>query len=344
VVHSTFLEAVLALTLLTAGCSSPAPRVVLYCAQDQEFAEGILGDFTRRTNLPVAPKYDTEATKSVSLATELTLEAKRPRCDVHWNNEIIGTIRLQRQGIYEPYQSPSANPYPDWAKAADGTWTAFATRFRVLIVNTKLVAEADRPKSLRELTDPKWKGKVAMAKPQFGTTATQAAALFEVLGPDVAKELYRGLKANDVQIEAGNKPVAVGVGDGKYAVGLTDTDDAFEEIASSKPVVVIYPDSAADPTYPNLGTLMIPNTVAVVKGCPNPEGARKLVDFLLSRDVESKLANGPSHQWPLQPLAKFDMPARMMPPDKMKTAKLDWPKAADRWDESQRFLIELFGR
>src|SRR5947208_2131242 len=177
--YSSFLRhwwgiggAFVVLSLLAAGCGSPGPRVVLYCAQDREFAEGILADFTRRNNLPVAPKYDTEATKSVSLATELTLEAQRQRCDVHWNNEIIGTIQLQRKGIYEPYQSPSAAPYPDWAKAADGSWTAFASRFRVLIINTKLVADADRPKSLLDLTDRKWKGKVAMAKPQFGTMAT----------------------------------------------------------------------------------------------------------------------------------------------------------------------------
>jgi len=340
-----FRRVILALTILAAGCGSPSPRVVLYCAQDREFADGILADFTRRSNLPVAAKFDTEATKSVSLATELTLEAQRPRCDVHWNNEIIGTIRLQRLGIYAPYKSPSAAPYPDWAKAADDTWTAFAGRARVLIVNTALVAEADRPKSLLDLTDPKWKGKLAMAKPQFGTTATQAAALFAVLGTDAAQEFYRGLKANEIHIEAGNKPVAVGVGAGKYAVGLTDTDDAFAEIEARHPVVVIYPDSEGQPKQADLGTLLIPNTVAVVKSCPNPDGARKLVDFLLSPEVEAKLAMGDSHQFPLNPTTKVEeMPPKFMPPAKLKAMNLDWQKAADRWDESQRFLIDLFGR
>src|SRR5262245_15607270 len=189
-------RALVLLALIAAGCSRPAPRVVLYCAQDQEFAELVLGDFTRATGLPVAPKYDTEAAKSVGLAAELSLDKKRPRCDVHWNNEIIGTIRLQRQGVYDRYESPAAEPLPAACKPADRTWTAFAARARVLIVNTKLVPEAERPKTLAELTDAKWKGKVAIAKPQFGTTATQAAALFAVLGPDAAKAFYRGLKAN----------------------------------------------------------------------------------------------------------------------------------------------------
>ena len=335
---------ILLLTVFAVGCSSPPPRVVLYCAQDQQFAQEVLADFSRRTSLPVAPKYDTEATKSVSLAAELVLEAKRPRCDVHWNNEILGTIRLHRQGIYEPYRSPSAAPFPDWAKAPDGAWTAFAGRARVLIVNTAQVPEADRPKSLLDLTDPKWKGKVAIAKPQFGTTATQAAALFEVLGPEAAKAFYRGLKENDVQVAAGNKPVAEGVGRGQYAIGLTDTDDALGEIQFGRPVAMIFPDRDGHPKHPNLGTLLIPNTVAVIKGCPNPDGAKKLVDFLLSIEVESLLATSASHQIPLNPNVKVQLPKGMETPATVKPMKVDWNKAADRWDESQAYLIELFGR
>ena len=327
-----------------AGCSRPTPRVVLYCAQDQEFAEGLLAEFTKETGLPVAPKYDTEATKSVNLTTELAMDAKRPRCDVHWNNEIIGTIKLQRQGVYEPYDSPAAASYPAWTKPADHTWTAFASRARVIVVNTKQVAEADRPKSILDLTDPKWKGRVAIAKPLFGTTATQAAALFAVLGPDAAKEFYRGLKANDVQVVAGNKQVAEGVARGQYAVGLTDTDDALGEIEAGRPVAMIFPDRDANPKQPKLGVLYIPNTLAVIKGCPNPDGAKQLIDYLLSDKVEVQLAEGPSHQIPLNPKVKAKLPPGFATPEQVKRMEVDWEQAADRWDESQKFLAEEFGK
>jgi iron(III) transport system substrate-binding protein len=335
----------LALVLLLAGCSkSAASRVVVYSAQDQPFAEGIFADFTKQTGLPVAAKYDTEATKSVGLATELSLEAKRPRCDVHWNNEILGTIRLQREGIYEPYASPSAEPYPDWAKAADRPWTAFAARARVIVVNTKKVSEAERPKSLLDLADPKWKGQVAMAKPLFGTTATQAAALFEVLGPDAAADYYRKLKANDVRIVAGNKHVAEGVGRGDFALGVTDTDDALEEIEAGRPLAMIFPDRDGSPSNPRFGTLFIPNTVAVIKNCPNPEGARKLVDFLLSAEIEKRLAESASHQLPVNQQVKAKLPAGMPTPADVKPMIVDWGKAVDRWAESQRLMKDLFSR
>src|SRR5579871_3332542 len=197
-----------ALALLFPGCSSSKSRVVLYCAQDQEFAELVFDDFRKQTGLTIAPHYDTEANKSVSIYEELVREKDRPRCDVHWNNEILSTIRLQRQGLLEPYVSPAGKPYPNWTKATDHTWQAFAARARVLLVNTKMVPEGDRPRSILDLTDARWKGKVAMAKPQFGTTATQTACLYEVLGPDVAEKFYRDLAANDVRIVPGNKQAA----------------------------------------------------------------------------------------------------------------------------------------
>jgi iron(III) transport system substrate-binding protein len=335
--------------LLLAGCTESKPRVVLYCAQDQEFAEEILTDFGKRTGIQVGSKFDTEADKSVSLYTELVREKDRPRCDVHWNNEILSTIRLQRHGILEPYESPAAKPYPASAGAPDHTWHAFAARARVLIVNTKLVPDpARRPRSILDLTDARWKGKVVMAKPQFGTTATQAACLFEVLGKDRAREFYLGLRDNDVQVVPGNKQVAEGVGAGQYAVGLTDTDDALDEVKKGQPVVIVFPDRDGHKDFPRLGTLFIPNTVAVIKGSPNPEGARKLVDYLLSPEVEKRLAESDSHQIPLNPEVKADLPKELERPTggggAAKPAEVDFGKAADLWDEVQTFLRKEFAR
>jgi len=272
------------------------------------------------------------------------LDAKRPRCDVHWNNEILTTIRLQREGIYEPYASPSAEPYPAWAKAPDHTWTAFAARARIIIVNTKKVPEAERPKSLFDLADPKWTGQVAMAKPLFGTTATQAAALFEVLGPEAAGDYYRKLRANDVRIVAGNKHVAEGVGRGDFALGVTDTDDALEEVEAGHDVAMVFPDRDGSAANARFGTLFIPNTVAVVKGCSNPDGARKLVDYLLSAEIEKRLAESASHQLPLNPQVKAKLPPGMLTPAEVKAMAVDWNKATDRWPESQKLMADLFGR
>ncbi len=317
---------------------------MVYCAQDREFAETILADFEAETKLTIAAKFDTEANKSVGLATELQAESQRPRADLHWNNEILATIRLARQGLYEPYESPSAEPFPEWTKPADRTWQAFASRARVLIVNTNLVAEKDYPRSILDLTAQHWSGKVALAKPLFGTTATQAACLFEVLGVERAKRFYRELKANHVQIVAGNKQTATGVADGRFAVGFTDTDDALIELNAGKPVAIIFPDRDGHPEFPRMGALYIPNTLAIIKGAPNPSGARKLMDYLLSSRIERRLAEGGGFQIPLNPEVKAELPESILTPKHVKTMQVDFEKAADLWDDVQAFLRNEFTR
>ena len=136
-----------------------------------------------------------------------------------------------------------------------------------------------------------------------------------MLGPDAAKAFYRGLKANDVQVVPGNKQTATGVSEGQFAVGLTDTDDALIELNAGKPVAIIFPDRDGHPGHPRMGVLYIPNTVAVVKGCPNPAGAKKLVDYLLRPETEAKLAEGGGFQIPLNPKVKANLPPALLTPD-----------------------------
>jgi iron(III) transport system substrate-binding protein len=333
------------------GCGpSKDKRVVLYCAQDKEFAEASLADFTTRTGLPVATTFDTEADKSLSLYIGLLADKDRPRCDVFWNNEILNTIRLQRQGMLQPYDSPSAAAFPAFCRASDHTWCAFAARARILIVNKNQVKAEDMPKSLLDLTDPRWKNRLVIARPQFGTSSTMAACLFQILGPDKAKEFYRALKANNVQIAPGNKQVADWVADGRtptgdpVALGITDTDDALEAIDQNKPVAMIFPDRDA-PNDGKLGTLFIPNTLCILRDCPNPEGARKLVDYLLSPEVEKRLAEeSPGHQIPLNPDIKATLPLQMETPKTVKAMDVDFEKAVDLLAEVQEFIQHEFAK
>jgi iron(III) transport system substrate-binding protein len=325
----------LALPLL-AGCSRHESRVVLYCAQDREFAEELLADFTRATGIRVDAKYDTEANKSVALAIELEQEASRPRCDVHWNNEPLGSVRLARAGVYTPLPDSLGSAFPADTRPADRMWQGFAARARVLIVNTDLVKEPDRPRSIFELTGERWKRRVALAKPFFGTTATYAACLSAALDRDFARRFFEKLKENEVNIVAGNKQVARGVAEGRFAVGLTDTDDAVIELRAKQPVAVVFPD--AD----DRGTLFLPNTVALVKNGPNPAAGVKLIDFLLRPETEKRLAEGGGFQIPLNPTVKAELPATILRPAQTRAMAVSFDAAADHWEGTQAMLREVF--
>jgi iron(III) transport system substrate-binding protein len=316
------------------GCGhDSSKRVVVYCAHDEEFADVILKEFGKQSGLKVDVIYDKEANKAVLLKENLIREASQPRCDVHWNNEILATIYLQQKGILQPYASPSAFAYPAECKAKDQTWTAFAARARVVLVNTDKIKKEDFPKTLWDLTEPRFKGKLVMAKPLFGTTATQAACLFQAWGADKATDFYRKLHANGIELMPGNKQVAVGVGKGQFAIGLTDTDDAVAEIEAGRPVTMLFTDG---------DTLFIPNTVAMIKGCPNPEGAKKLIDFLLSPEVELKLAQSESRQIPLNPQVKLDAIKHLEGARSVRPLPVDFVQAAESWKVSQEFLVKEF--
>lgn len=328
------------LVLGVVGCAPggvESGRVVPYVALDREFSEPILDDFATDTGIQVAAKYDVESTKTVGLTNLILAEAERPIADLFWNNEILNTIRLRKAGRLVPFEPAAIDRIPASFRAKDGTWYGFAARARVLIVNTEQLAEADRPSKLTDLLDARYKGRFGIAKPLFGTTATHAACLFEAWGPEKAKTFFRDLKANGCEVLSGNKQVALDVASGRLAMGLTDTDDAMVMIAENAPVAIVYLDREAD----QMGTLFIPNTIAIIKGGPNPSGGRRLADALLTPDVESRLAAGPSAQIPLMEGATA--PARVETPRTVKAMEVDFGAAADRWDEAASFLREEFG-
>lgn len=326
-------------TLLLTGCrgQTASDEVVVYTALDAQFSEPIFADFTKKTGIRVLPKFDTESTKTVGLTEAILAEKKRPRCDVFWNNEILNTLRLEKQGLLVAYRPPTAEAYPAMFRSPQGTWHGFAARARVLIVNTKLVPEAERPTSIRDLTSPKWSGKAGIAKPLFGTTATHAACLFATWGRPEAEAFFKRVKENQVKILSGNKQVALAVGAGQLSFGLTDTDDALGELEQGNPIAIIYPDQGPD----GIGTLFIPNSLGIIAGGPHAEASKRLVDYLLSPEVEARLAAGPSGQIPLNPAVKADE-SRVSTPQSVKPMVVDFQAAAEQWDEVAKFLREEF--
>jgi len=325
------------LFLLLTGCwASSGPEVVVYTALDEEFSQPIFEDFTKTSGIAVRSKFDAESTKTVGLANAIVAEADRPRCDVFWNNEILLTLRLGRKGLLDVYRPKIADRYPAMYCSKDGLWHGLAARARILLVNTWRTPKGQWPRSIADLTDAKWKGRIGMAKPLFGTTATHAACLFSAWGDARAGEFFDKLKANEVKILSGNKQVAQAVSRGEINFGITDTDDAYEEIQAGRSVEIIYPDQGAGQT----GTLYIPNTLAVIKGSPHAAEAHKLVDYLLSPQVEARLAEGPSAQVPLNPDVTVEPPIKT--PRTIRAMQVDFEKAAEKWEEVAKFLRERF--
>lgn len=295
--------------------------------------------FEQESGLTVRVEYDVEANKNVGLASRIREERARPRCDVFWSNEFAQMVSLASDGLLASYDSPSAATIPAHFRDAEHRWTGFAARARIFIVNTELADPAELD-SMWDLFDPRWAGKVGMARPLAGTTPTHMAALFEVLGEAEGAryvETAARLAEEDLlTIATGNAHVMRQVREGQLVFGWTDTDDFNVAREAGFPVAAVYPDKDT------VGTLLIPNTIGVLADAPHPEAARRFVDWALRPEIEAELAASRSAQIPVR--AEVPRPAHVIDPSGFKAMTVDLSAVGGKIEERTRRFQEQFLR
>jgi iron(III) transport system substrate-binding protein len=285
--------------------SIAARTVVLYCAQDQFFAEPLLADFTAQTGIRVKPVFDSEAVKTVGLANRLLAERSNPVCDVFWGNEEFRTRQLAEAGVFLP---------------TDG-WSAFGHRSRQLVIATNAPPGTSLPSSLLELTNAHYRGRVSLAFPLFGTTATHLLVLRQHWGESNWVSWCRALMANTPFLEEGNSQVVKRVARGEAWVGLTDSDDILAGQREGLPIAAR-----------SLGaeSLLLPNTVGLVaRKDPPSKAALRLVEYLRSPEVRSALMAAGA-------LENDGEPGGALVPD--------WPRVLAEREGATQQLKEIFAR
>jgi len=259
-------------------------ELVVYTSVDQHIAEEILNDFEKETGIKVLPVYDIEASKTTGLANRLISEKDNPQGDVFWSSEIIMTLKLREEGVFQPYVSEESANIPKSYKDKDGYWTGFGGRARVMIVNKNIFKDGQYPSSVYDLTNEKYKDyKKALAYPMFGTTLTHLFVMSQNWSIDEAVQYFVDAENNNTLIVDGNSVVRDLVASGEVDFGITDTDDAFAAVKDGKPVEVLYLDQDS------IGTLVIPNTVGLINECTNTEEGKVFIDYILKKETEDKL-------------------------------------------------------
>ena len=175
--------------------------------------------------------------------------------------------------------------------------------------------------TLLDLTNAAWRGKVALAYPMFGTTSAQFIALRRHWGVAGWEQWCRALAANQPFLVDGNSEVVKFVGRGRALIGLTDFDDIAAGQRERLPV-------ASLPL--NEESVVIPNSVAVVRNAPHSAEAKKLVDFLASEAVVARL------------IAVSALEGSS--PEAFPLAQADWDVLLDDLEPATDFLRSVFLR
>ena len=282
------------------GCGKQeSNKIIVYVSADEQIARVVIDDFTTKTGIEVAWVGDTEASKTTGLVTRLRREASRPVADVFWSSENVGTIQLAQEGAFASCSTTVTDAWPEEFRDSSGEWFAFSPRARVIAYDPKVTNVKEMPTYWWEYSN------AAMADPRFGTTGTHLA----VMAGDVNRfdTFLQGLGGKPLL--GGNAATVQAVIDGSAKYAMTDSDDVHAAIARGASIAMLMPKH-----YKGVGggTLLIPNTVAMIAGCQHPEQAKKFIDFMLSDHVATLLAESSSKNIPLQKTVAENFPALLV--------------------------------
>jgi iron(III) transport system substrate-binding protein len=333
---AALLTCLFALSCSDSNSSSGGADLVVYCSLDQDLSEGILSDFEQRTGLKIETQFDVERNKTVGLVNRIIAEAKNnPRADVYWNNEIAHTLRLKNEGLTSAYQSPSADGIPASFVDPEGHWTGFAARARVVLYRTD--RKGPVPHKLDDFLDPAYAAGGAMAQPLTGTTLTNATALSLIRGNQEMLDWFEQAEAAGLSFGSGNADVMRRTCNGDFLWCFTDTDDAAKAIAAGNPVAIRYLEQGDG----DLGAMLIPNSICILDSGKNQDAAQQFVDYVLSVEVERRLAFSVSQQIPLH--EGVAMPEGVaVPGTDYKVMDVDWAAVASAISERSVAFQEAF--
>jgi iron(III) transport system substrate-binding protein len=306
----------------------------VYVSEDQVFSEPILKDFEREAGIKVNAVFDTEEAKSTGVMNRLLAEKTNPQADVYWANEPVRADVLRQQGMAASFKPANASTIPDQFKEPAGYWTGFSARARLMIRNKAAKTKSD---GILSYVDPNAKGKAVIANPLFGTTTAYVAALFTIWGDDKAKQFLNDLKANQVKVSTGNGESADFVASGEFDFALVDSDDAVSRVRQGKPIEIIYPDQGPG----QVGALVLPNAAVLIRNGPNPEAGKKLIEYLVSKETERKLAFADCAQIPLHP--GVETPKEIKAIDQITTMKINYAELGAKLQSIQPVLKQWVG-
>lgn len=214
----------------------------------------------------------------------------------------------------------SAAPEPATVQFADpqGRFAPVAARARVLLVARDARLPVD-PTNLRDLADPRLRGRVALAHPARGAGPATCAALSLVYGEASLGRFLRLVAANAPVVVGSDAEVRAAVAAGRAAVGLAGSVDGAAGAASAAALRVVYPDQAGR------GAVVLPTAAAALApaagGAPSPAAVR-LVAWLAGADAERILVARAPGLLPLRP--EVPVPVGVEPAGNLRALPLDW--------------------
>jgi iron(III) transport system substrate-binding protein len=311
-----FAAAALVAVALTA-CSAPNEpgdkQITVYSGRQEALVKPILEKFQQASGVKVEIRYG----DSAAMAAQLLEEGAKTPANVFLSQDAGALGAVSKEGLLAALPAATLAKVPTTYQARNGQWVGVTGRSRVLVYNSDQVPKADLPKSVFELTDPKWNGKIGVA-PTNASFQAFVTALRVQHGDARARQFLTDLKANGAQIRPNNVVIVQEVNQGALAAGLVNHYYVFGQAKEAgvgldgiKAQLYFFPDG-------DTGALVNVSGVGVMTNAATDPDTLALVDYLLGAEAqqyfaevtsEYPLVSGVSTAAGLPPLTDLEAPA-----------------------------------
>ena len=274
-------------------------RLVLYSGRSESLVGPVIEQFMETTGIDVQVKYGSTS----EMAATLQEEGSNSPADIFWAQDpgVLGAL----SAMFRPLPSDVTLAVPEWARATDGRWVGVSGRARVIVYNKEL-SEDELPRSVSELTDPKWKGRVGWP-PTNASFRVMVTAMRQLWGEDETRDWLEGMLANDTKVYPKNTPIVAAAAAGEVDVGLVNHYYLHRFIAEDGD------DFGARNLFLNDGgpaSLVMVAGAGILDTGSNSDNADTFVRFLLSKVAQQYFAAS-TYEYPLVDGVKTH---RLLPP------------------------------
>ncbi len=278
---------------------SPAPEeaptsqeVNIFSARHYDTDQSLYDRFTEETGIEV----NLIEGDSAALLERLRREGEESPADLFITVDAGRLHQAEQAGVFQPVESEIlSGRVPAHLRHPEGLWFGLTKRARVIVYSLERVEEG-AISTYEELADPKWKGKVLIRSSSNIYNQSLVGSILAAAGEEATEEWCRGVVANMARRPQGGdrdqiRAVAAGEGDlavvnTYYLAKMLASDAKPEDREAAAKLGVVFPDQGGRGTHVNI------SGAGVVRGAPNPENARRLLEFLTGPEAQAVLADG----------------------------------------------------
>lgn len=257
------------------GAGSQSKSLIMYTPNSKTLVENVIPGFEKKTGI----KVQVVAAGTGETFKKIESEANNPIADVVWGGSY--TVYMSHTKNFEKYVAKENDKVRDIYRNTSGFYTPYALDGSVILVNKNIIKDAAKITGYKDLLDPSYQGKIVSADPTSSSSAfahlTNMLKDFGGYDSDAAWDYVTKLFGTQIKgkITAKSSLVYKTVADGENGIGLTYEDPSTRLLNDGAPVEVVYPKE---------GSVFLPASSAIIKGCAHMDAAKQWIDYIVSQE------------------------------------------------------------